>query len=103
MAWTGAPGWRVAIDGRIYRYDRSDWESYRAIALGIEPHRELFSQDRPAAAFLRPGHDRALIDRLQRDPAWRDHYRDANCHIFVSLGNALAKDSRDPGTKGPRD
>ncbi|MCP4250201.1 MAG: hypothetical protein GY778_24420 [bacterium] len=104
LAWSGAPHWRVAIDGRIYRYGQPDWESYRSIALGTEPYQDLFGHDRPGAAFLRPGHDRVLIERLQSDPAWRDHYRDANCHIFVSLGNAMVRteDSRDPGAEGPR-
>jgi len=53
-------------------------------------YNEVFEQQRPAALFLRPDHDRRLIERVRTDPQWRDYYHDANCHIFINLHHALA-------------
>jgi hypothetical protein len=88
LAFAGAPQWQVSIDGRIYRYDRETWRSYTAVALGTDEAVRVFERDRPAALFLRPNHDRRLIDRLRNDPTWLDYYHDQSCHIFISRKNA---------------
>lgn len=90
LAFAGGPQWQVSIDGRIYRYDRETWRSYAAVALGTDEAVRVFDRDRPTALFLRPDHDRRLIDRLGNDPAWLDYYHDQSCHIFISRKNALA-------------
>jgi hypothetical protein len=90
LVFAGAPRWQVAIDGRIYRYDRDTWRSYVAVALGTDETDRVFDRDRPTALFLRPSHDRRLIERLGDDADWLDYFQDAACHIFISRRIAIA-------------
>ena len=91
LAFAGSPRWQIAIDGRIYRYDRSAWRSHVAVALGADQYRAVFDHDRPTALFLRPSHDYRLIERLKGDRDWSDHYSDPTCHIFIRREQAVAE------------
>ncbi|MHC4611154.1 MAG: hypothetical protein ACYS7M_12490, partial [Planctomycetota bacterium] len=101
LAFFGAPHWQMAIDGRIYRYEQPVWESYAAVASGDDVYADVFARQRPAALFLRPDHDRGLIERILDDPNWLDYYRDTTCHIFISLDNALVRAGPVPDRSHP--
>jgi hypothetical protein len=89
LALEGSAHWRVRIDGRIYRYPLDEWHQYNQVAGAAVDHRTILMADHPAALFLRPDHDRALIQSLQTNPEWIDLYEDPQCHIFISRLNAL--------------
>jgi hypothetical protein len=44
IAWVGHPRWRIAIDGRLYRYDEDDWRAYHRAAVGNQPLDELVAR-----------------------------------------------------------
>ena len=79
----GHPDWQVAIDGRLYLYDESDWDRYNSAALGEVPVAELEEQYQPDAFFLKPSFHVNLIELLSETPRWREAYSDDNCSIFV--------------------
>ncbi len=90
LSLAGASRWRLAIDGRIYRYDRAEWQAYAEVAQGMEHSEDILAEHHPEALFLRPGYDRALIERLRANPVWESVYSDKNCHIWLPVSlNAL--------------
>ena len=68
----GFPRWRVAYDGRYYRYSPTEWARYHAATAGEVRLDQLDRTYRPAAYLLRPGRDDGLIAQLRASPAtWR--------------------------------
>jgi len=90
----GPPEWRVAIDGRVYRYDEADWVTYNRVALAAAGYATALLRQRPDALFLRPGHDDALIQAVRLDPIWRESHRDSTAFVFLRADMTLA--SRKP-------
>ena len=77
----GFPGWRVAYDGRYYRYSSAEWARYHAASAGQVSLDRLDRTYRPAAYLLRPGRDDGLIAALRASPAnWREL---PGCAAFV--------------------
>lgn len=80
----GYPAWRVAYDGRYYRYTPEEWERYDRIGqrrLGLT---ELDRIYHPAAYVLSPGWNAALIVALRADAAnWQELSADRTAAIFV--------------------
>jgi hypothetical protein len=79
----GYPEWTVTFDGRYYRYTPEEWERYAAAVRGEIGPAEIERVYRPAAYFLRPGHDEKLIAALRADRGWREVYADRTCVAFV--------------------
>lgn len=79
----GYPRWKVAIDGRLYLYDREAWHEYHEAALGQLRLDELVRRHRPDAFVLRPDYHAALVDKLKESAAWQQFYSSACCVVFV--------------------
>ena len=80
----GFPGWRVAYDGRYYRYSPAEWARYHAASAGQIGLDRLDRTYRPAAYLLRPGRDDGLLALLRASPAnWRELGGSPGCVTFV--------------------
>ncbi len=82
----GYPGWKVAIDGRLYLFDQQDWLSYHNAALGKTPLTEIVAQHDPDAFVLRSSYQQPLIEQLSGSPNWRRCGNDPECVVFVRGG-----------------
>ena len=80
----GFPDWRVAYDGRYYRYPAAEWSQYHAAAAGKVGLDVLDRAYRPAAYLLKPVRDDGLIARLRGVPGiWRALDTPPGCAAFV--------------------
>ena len=80
----GFPAWRVAFDGRYYRYTPQEWARYHAAAKGKVRLDWLDRAYRPAAWLLEPRRDAGLIAQLRANPAtWRALGGSPACLGFV--------------------
>ena len=80
----GFPAWRVAYDGRYYRYSAAEWARYHATSAGKVRLDWLERTYRPAAYLLKPGRDEGLIAQLRASPAnWRTLNVTPGCSAFV--------------------
>lgn len=81
---TGFPEWKVAYDGRYYRYSRSEWERFFAIQAGEFRLNDIVATYKPAAFVLDPARNGKLVREINNRPGeWRDIYRDNRVVIFV--------------------
>jgi hypothetical protein len=80
----GYPDWRVAFDGRYYRYTPAEWRLYDQARTGALGPADLDRHYHPAAYLLEPGYNAVLIAALRAQPrTWREVYADAQCVAFV--------------------
>ena len=80
----GFPAWRVAYDGRYYRYSADEWARYHAASIGEVRLDWLERTYRPAAFLLDPARDGGLIRVLRASPAsWRALGTTPDCSAFV--------------------
>lgn len=77
------PHWQVALDGRLYLYDKAVWIDYSNIALGKVPLKKVIDRHKPDAFFLHPGFHRSFIALLRNSGNWKEFYADAYCVIFL--------------------
>jgi hypothetical protein len=79
----GYPEWKVAYDGRYYRYTPQEWERYRRICAGEIGLAEIDQQYHPAGFVLSPQWTPALIEALRADKTdWRQLYADRWAVVF---------------------
>jgi hypothetical protein len=78
-----SPAWRVAIDGRLWAFDRARWNDYSATALGKVSIRELVRRYRPDSFFRHRSFHDALIASLRQSRQWRELYSDELSIIFI--------------------
>jgi hypothetical protein len=79
----GYPDWKVAYDGRYYRYTPQEWERYRRICAGEIGLAEIVRLYRPAGFILSPQWTPALIEALRTDKSeWRQIYADRSAAVF---------------------
>jgi hypothetical protein len=78
----GSPDWRVTLDGRYYVYTPEEWAAYLAAVRGQTPLAEIETAYRPAAFFLRPDAEPALVAELSAS-GWSKLYADPWCVVFV--------------------
>lgn len=78
----GHPRWRVAYDGRFYRYTREEWDFYRAIGKGKAPLAEVLRRYDPAAFVLEPEWNASLIAELRAAPGWQQVSADGVAVVF---------------------
>lgn len=67
----GYPAWRVAYDGRYYRYSRQEWQYNGGIENGIVPLVDVIAKWHPAAFVLDANHNAPLAGELARSRNWR--------------------------------
>jgi hypothetical protein len=79
----GPPGWRVAIDGRLYLFSKDEWSDYNNTARGEVSLQEVVRRHRPDAFFLRCSFHGPLIQCLRQSPGWRELYVDDMCSVFI--------------------
>ena len=79
----GWPRWKVAYDGRYYRYERDEWRYNGGIETGIVPLRDVVHKWHPAAFLLNRHHNAPLARSLARSPDWRLVFRDAQTVVYV--------------------
>jgi hypothetical protein len=92
----GYPDWRVAYDGRYYRYTPAEWRRYDETETGAVGLAELDRIYHPTAYLLAPGINEALISALRAQPhGWRQIYADRRCVVFVR-GAALVSGPASP-------
>lgn len=68
----GYPVWRVAYDGRYYRYTAAEWNAYFAASNGDMQLSEIEARWRPSAFLLDPVWNAPLITALRADRRWRE-------------------------------
>jgi hypothetical protein len=84
LIYTGFPEWKVAYDGRYYRYSRSEWERFAAIQAGKFRLNDIVATYEPAAFVLSPARNGKLVNEINDRPSeWRNVYRDSRVVIFV--------------------
>lgn len=87
VIWMGYPQWRVAYDGRYYRYTRAEWERFAGIQSGAVGVDELERRYRPVAWVLHPRRNAHLVRQIVGQPArWRRLWADDAAVIFVPAG-----------------
>lgn len=80
----GYPRWRVAFDGRYYRYPLAEWNRYLAATAGEPALARLTATYHPVAWVLSPEWTPRLIAELRADRThWRQFSADRTAVIFV--------------------
>lgn len=80
---TGYPDWKVAYDGRYYRYEREEWQYNGGIENGIVPLVDVVRKWNPAAFVIDAGHNAPLADALAHSRAWQRVYRSGDVVVYV--------------------
>ncbi|WP_206049268.1 hypothetical protein [Novosphingobium sp. PC22D] len=81
---TGYPEWRVAMDGRFYRYSRAEWKDMMAIRAGRLGLAYVEQRYRPSALVLWRARQAPLIAEISRKPGhWRQIWSDAGFVVFA--------------------
>lgn len=92
---SGFPDWKVAYDGRYYRYPPEEWRRYHLAAAGRVGLDSLDRIYRPTAYLLRPGRDDGLIVALRSaGEHWAELDGSTNCAAFVRRAIANPRASR---------
>lgn len=82
----GYPAWRVAYDGRYYRYSRDEWKYNGGIENGYVPLVDVVQKWRPVAFILNARHNAPLAGELARSRDWRRIYAQAPVVVYVPRG-----------------
>jgi hypothetical protein len=86
----GYPDWKVAYDGRYYRYTPQEWEDYHRISSGAMSLAEIDRRYRPAAFVLSPQWNAALIAALGADGRnWQKLYANPIAVVFKRKAAAM--------------
>lgn len=80
----GYPAWRVAYDGRYYRYSSDEWKYNGGIENGYVPLVDVVRKWRPVGFILNARHNAALAGELARSPGWRRIYVRDDIVVYVS-------------------
>jgi len=83
----GYPAWRVAYDGRYYRYASAEWDAYFAASRGEVPLSAIEARWRPSAFLLDNDWNAPLIAALRADPRWRELPGTGEAVAFVPARN----------------
>ena len=80
----GYPQWRVAYDGRFYRYSREEWQRFAGIQSGKVQLAELERRYHPVAWVLHPRRNARLASELDSaNGRWRRLWRDDHVVIYA--------------------
>ena len=86
----GWPDWRVAYDGRYYRYSSDEWKYNGGIENGFVPLVDVVRKWRPAAFVLHARHNAPLAGELARSRAWRRIYDRGGVVVYVPRSGRAA-------------
>jgi hypothetical protein len=86
---TGFPRWRVAYDGRYYRYSSEEWKYNGGIENGYVPLIDVVRKWRPCAFILNKKHNAPLVAELSRSSEWRLIYDNGAVAAFVASPRGL--------------
>ncbi|WP_245656593.1 hypothetical protein [Novosphingobium naphthalenivorans] len=79
----GYPAWRVAYDGRYYRYSSDEWKYNGGIENGFVPLVDVVRKWRPVAFVLNANHNAPLAQDLARSRKWRRIYAREGIVVYV--------------------
>lgn len=79
----GYPDWRVAYDGRYYRYTPEEWHFNGDIEGGHKGLREILGKWRVAGFLLKSSHNTPLAAELARSPNWRRVWTGGDVVVYV--------------------
>ncbi|MCJ2179638.1 hypothetical protein [Novosphingobium album (ex Hu et al. 2023)] len=82
----GYPAWRVAYDGRYYRYSSEEWKYNGGIENGFVPLVDVVRKWRPVAFVLNARHNAPLANELTRNRKWRRIYDREGIVVYVRRG-----------------
>lgn len=80
---SGYPAWRVAYDGRYYRYSDDEWKYNGGIENGFVPLVDIVRKWHPAAFILDAHHNAPLAGDLARSRKWRRIYARGGIVVYV--------------------
>lgn len=79
----GYPAWRVAYDGRYYRYSSDEWKYNGGIENGFVPLVDIIRKWNPAAFVLNRTHNTPIARELARSRNWRCIYLRDDIVVYV--------------------
>lgn len=74
----GWPNWRVAYDGRYYRYSHEEWQYNGGIENGYVPLVDVIAKWDPVAFVIQEDHNAPLAGELAHSPRWKRIFRGAD-------------------------
>jgi hypothetical protein len=80
---TGYPDWRVAYDGRYYRYSSEEWHYDDDIKSGIVPLDDVVRRWNPAAFVLDTGRNAPISEELAHSNMWQSIYARDGIVVYV--------------------
>ncbi|WP_260922972.1 hypothetical protein [Novosphingobium sp. 9] len=91
---TGWPDWRVAYDGRYYRYSSDEWQLNGGVEAGYVPLVDVTRHWRPAAFLLNDEHNRSLAGELAHSRRWCRIFEQSHIVVYVPAWNTLCAPKR---------
>ena len=80
---TGYPDWRVAYDGRYYRYSSEEWQYNSGIENGTIPLADVVRRWSPAAFVLDVRRNAPIAEELARSTSWQRIYAQDRIVVYV--------------------
>ena len=80
---TGYPDWRVAYDGRYYRYSSEEWRYDSDIKSGIVPLADVVRRWNPAAFVLDARRNAPITEELAHSKMWQRIYARDGIVVYV--------------------
>lgn len=80
----GYPAWRVAYDGRYYRYSSDEWKYNGGIENGYVPLVDVVHKWRPVAFIIDEQHNAPLAGELAHSGDWRRIYARDKIVVYMS-------------------
>ena len=74
----GWPDWRVAYDGRYYRYSREEWQYNGGIENGYVPLVDVIAKWDPVAFVIQEDHNAPLAGELAHSRRWERIFRSSD-------------------------
>lgn len=88
LIFAGAPQWRVAYDGRYWRYTSAEWDRFRAIQHGDQGLADVERAYAPEGFLVSKALNPGLVAQLAAAPArWRPVYADDQVAAFARAGH----------------
>jgi hypothetical protein len=79
----GYPDWRVAYDGRYYRYSSEEWQDDMNVESGAVPLADVVGKWKPAAFVLDRRRDAAITGELEHNKMWQRIYAQNGIVVYV--------------------
>ena len=92
---TGYPDWRVAYDGRYYRYSSEEWGYDGEIKSGIVPLADVVRRWNSAAFVLDTGRNAPITEELAHSEMWQRIYARDGIVVYVPRIASIQSLARD--------